>query len=145
MANLSDNITTMKKIENMYGSMDEFVLSDSPENVVQLLSNCHSKYKLKGIGAALAWEYLRNVGIDGSKPDLHLKRFFGSDRMGIFKQIEATDDEVIEAVSSLAKRSGYTKFEVDYLIWSYCASGKGEICTANPNCSRCVIKNYCNK
>ena len=40
------------------------------------------KYKLKYVGKALAWEYLRNVGVDGAKPDTHLKRILGSNRLG---------------------------------------------------------------
>ena len=145
MAGLRDDIAVFEQIIIKYGSIDNFVTSMPAEEVVKAISSSGSKYKLQGVGPALAWEYLRNVGIDASKPDTHLKRFFGSERMGISNNIEATDDEVISAVSSIAEEGSYSKFEIDYLIWAYCASGKGEVCTASPNCSKCVIRSYCRK
>lgn len=75
MNSLHKNITTMEKIANEYGSMDAFVTSVAPLQVVELLSSGKSKYKLAMLGEALAWEYIRNVGIDGCKPDTHLRRF----------------------------------------------------------------------
>lgn len=143
MEYLHSNIEVFQLIESQYGSLDRFVLSKKPDKIVELLSSYNSKYKLKGVGSALAWEYLRNVGIDGSKSDTHLKRFFGAERIAVSRMQEATDDEVIRAVERLSKESGYTKFEIDYLIWCYCASGKGEVCTKVPQCWKCVIKEFC--
>lgn len=40
------------------------------------------KYKLKFIGYALAWKFISNVGIDGAKPDLNMRRILGRDRLG---------------------------------------------------------------
>ena len=144
MAYLHNNIKTLKKIERDYGSLDRFVLSDKPEKIVNKLAQPNSKYKLNNIGTSLAWEYLRNVGINVSKPDVHMKRFFGSQRIGMSRTLEASEKEVIKAVEKLSKESGYTKFEVDYLIWCYCASNKGEVCTQTPHCYKCVIREYCN-
>lgn len=143
MEGLHYNINILEKIARTYGSLDAYVTSKSPDTIVSEISS--GKYKLKGIGVALAWEYLRNVGIDGAKPDTHLKRFMGSERMGVSRHPEASDDEVIREVKSLANVTGLTPFEIDYIIWCYCANGKGEVCTANPNCSRCVIREYCRK
>ena len=94
---------------------------------------------------ALAWEYLRNVGINGAKPDIHLKRLMGSERMGVSRYTDASDDEVIREVKRLVNATGLTLFEIDYIIWCYCANGKGEVGTANPNCSRCIIREYCKR
>lgn len=143
MEQLHNNIAVLERIENTYGSLDAFVTSMPAEAVVDKISKYGSKYKLGCLGPALAWEYLRNVGIDGSKPDTHLKRFFGSERMGFSNSVEASDDEVIKAVELISKETGYTKFEVDYLIWCYCASGKGEVCTSSSHCNSCVIRKYC--
>ncbi|WP_026507234.1 hypothetical protein [Butyrivibrio sp. MC2013] len=145
MEGLHHDISVFESLVKRCGSMDNYVTSMQAEDVVRELSEPSSKYKLKGVGNALAWEYLRNVGIDGSKPDTHLRRFFGADRIGVSMNSEATEEEVISAVESISNEGGYTKFEIDYLIWAYCASGKGEVCTASPACNRCVIREYCNK
>lgn len=51
------------------------VLSPAPSEpthkIVRKLSNYWSQYKIKMLGEALAWEYIRNVGIDACKPDTH--------------------------------------------------------------------------
>lgn len=143
MSELKYNIEIFENIINEYGSMDAFVTSEKSEVIVKFISSQNSKYKLKNIGETLAWEYLRNVGIDGGKPDRHLKRFFGCNRIAISEEEDASNDEVTKELNKLAATKEYNRFEIDYLIWCYCASGKGEICTANPNCKKCVIKEYC--
>ncbi len=141
MANLNANILTLKKIEKDYGSLDAYVTSNKLDVIVRELSS--GRYKLKGIGPALAWEYLRNVGIDGAKPDTHLKRFIGSKRMGVSDNIEASDEEVLSEVKRLSAITGLSRFDIDYAIWVYCADGKEQICTSSPSCDKCVVKDYC--
>ena len=63
-----DNIATLEEIESTYGSMDNFYHSFSAVLMANMLSS--GKYKLKFIGYALDWEFLRNVAVDGAKPDL---------------------------------------------------------------------------
>jgi hypothetical protein len=111
--------------------------------IVEKLSKGASFYKLKMLGEALAWEYLRNVGIDGAKPDTHLRRFLGADRMGTGDHSPATISEVNEQITILSNQTGMSKIEVDNLIWSFCADGSGEICTATPHCQDCPIADYC--
>jgi hypothetical protein len=98
---------------------------------------------MKMLGEALAWEYLRNVGIDGAKPDTHLRRFLGADRMGTGKHSPATACEVNAQVAILSEQTGLSKAEIDNLIWSFCADGFGEICTATPHCNSCPISDWC--
>lgn len=143
MKALRPNIETMEKIIQEYGSMDAFVTSKPQSEIVRMLTKAASPYKMKQMGSALAWEYLRNIGVDGAKPDVHMKRILGSKRLGISEHENAEDDEVLEAVRKLSEETGFWMADIDYLIWCYCASGKGEICTANPDCDRCVIRNEC--
>lgn len=140
---IHENIATMEMIVNDYGSMDTFVLSNSPLQIVELLAFTKSKYKMKMLGKALAWEYIRNVGIDACKPDTHLRRFLGNERMGIASGMIATVDEVISQIEQLSKETGLMLSSIDNVIWSYCAEGYGEICTATPHCDRCVIQPNC--
>lgn len=41
------------------------------------------------------------------------------------------------------RTTGLLKAEVDNLIWSFCAEGFGEICTASPCCEQCPIRGRC--
>lgn len=145
MEALPDNVKTLQKIEQDFGSVDAFITAEPPEVIVGKLSGGKSPYKMKMLGEALAWEYLRNVGIDGAKPDTHLRRFLGADRMGQGENSPATVGEVNEQVAKLSETTGLSKIEIDNLIWSFCADGFGEICTATPHCHSCPIHSYCNK
>jgi endonuclease III len=145
MKSLPANIRMMQKIENEYGSMDAFVTSRPQSEIVHLLADSGSRYKMKQMGEALAWEYLRNVGVDGAKPDVHMKRILGSERLGVSKSPEASNEEVISTMKKLSDETGIWMAQLDYLFWCYCATDKGEICTAEPDCNRCVIKDECNR
>lgn len=145
MAGLQDDISVFELFTRKYGSMDAFVTSIPAEKIVNMLSDSSSPYKLRGVGTALAWEYLRNVGIDASKPDKHLRIFFGSERMAVSDLPEASEDEVTQEINNLAAAGKYNRFEIDYLIWTYCASGYGEVCTSSPKCQECVIQEYCTR
>ncbi len=142
MASLRDNIATLEKIENIYGSMDNFYNSYSAATIAKMLSG--GKYKLKYIGYALAWEFLRNVGVDGAKPDLHMCRILSNNRLGYSNRDIATEDEVIKIIDRISANTGYSKALIDILLWSYCAEGYGAVCTASPKCNKCVIGEYCN-
>ncbi len=143
MKALHENLATFDLIIKDYGSMDAFVTSRPQIEIVEMLSSNSSKYKLKQIGPALAWEYLRNVGVDGAKPDVHMKRILGSNRLGYSNYENATDTEVFQAIKKLSKETGLWMAEIDYLFWAFCATGKGEICTASPKCNHCVLKSEC--
>ncbi len=143
MEALPDNIRTLQRIEDEFGSIDDFITSEPADAIVEQLSKGSSPYKMKMLGEALAWEYLRNVGIDGAKPDTHLRRFLGADRMGIGNHTPATVSEVNEQVAKLSEETGMSKVEVDNLIWNFCADGFGEICTATPHCTSCPIRDCC--
>lgn len=143
MENLSHNIHTLEKITNEYGSMDAFITSEPAHIIVKKLSGYRSPYKIKMLGEALAWEYIRNVGIDACKPDTHLRRFLGCDRMGHSRDAVATVEETISQVNAIAKATGFPCSVIDNIIWSYCADGYGQICTATPKCEKCVIRVSC--
>lgn len=145
MESLGYNIKIFQRIEREHGSIDSFITSETADKIVQKLSNSSSPYKMKMLGEALAWEYLRNVGVDGAKPDTHMRRFLGADRMGTGKNSPATFNEVNDQVKSLSEQTGMLKVEIDNLIWSFCADGFGEICTATPQCKICPIRDCCNR
>ena len=143
--NLHQNIRILIKIERQYGSIDAFFESAPAYQIVEKLSSDKSDFKMKTIGPALAWEYLRNVGIDGAKPDVHLKRILGSSRLHLSNNEELSDEEFYKIMSDMHHSTNKLYIELDNYLWSYCADGQAEICTADPKCSKCVIKKYCNK
>lgn len=143
MNNLHRNISQMEAIAEEFGSMDAFVTSAPAQHIVELLSSGKSKYKMAMLGEALAWEYIRNVGIDGCKPDTHLRRFLGNDRMGNASESIASINETIQQIEVLATETNLPLSSIDNIIWSYCADGYGEICTATPHCEKCVVRTNC--
>ena len=143
MKALNYNISQMQKIARAYGSMDAFVVSAPAYEIVDKISKYNSSLKFRQIGTALAWEYLRNVGVDGAKPDTHTRRFLGSGRMGSSKAEIASPAEVYEQIELLAAETGLNRAAIDNVIWSYCANGFGAVCTAAPKCNICVIVDLC--
>ncbi len=143
MKALADNVSMMQSLDRKYCGIDNYVTSAPAIKIAADLSAPSSPHKLKQVGEALAWEYLRNVGIDGAKPDVHMKRFLGANRMGTGRNTPATNEEVWAQVNRLSAETGLSMYEIDALIWEFCASGYGEICTEKPNCGRCPIKALC--
>jgi hypothetical protein len=143
MKHLHYNIQVMEKIVDDYGSMDAFITSEPAHKIVRKISHYRSRYKIKMLGEALAWEYVRNVGIDACKPDTHLRRFLGGARMGCSLAPVASVEEVLGQVEVIAKENNVPQSMIDNVIWSYCADGYGQICTAIPKCDMCVINNFC--
>lgn len=143
MESLKDNIRTLEKIERDYGSLDQFVTSQPAYQIAKMLS-VNGIYKLKYVGLALAMEYLRNVGIDAIKPDVHIRRILGQERLGICNSKDVSEIEAINAVYEISEVSGYSVAEIDAYLWMFCASGYCEICTAVPKCENCPIARYCN-
>ncbi len=143
MEALNDNIHTLERIEQEHNNLDIYFEITPAHIIVDEISS--GKYKLKYIGIALAWEFLRNAGIDGAKPDVHMKRIFGADRLGYSNKAIATDDDVIKAVAQISKNNNNVLLaEIDTLLWNFCASGYGATCSATPNCDSCPIRQYCN-
>ena len=143
MKHLGENIEKLQKIAAEYSSLDAYVTSAPPEEIVRDLAA--GPHKLYGIGPALAWEYLRNVGVDGVKPDIHVCRFLGADRMGESEQEQAAPDEAVVIVRKMSEQLHLPMVEIDNILWSYCASHYGEICTATPHCDMCVVRRFCTR
>lgn len=141
MRSLKDNIETFEKIEQEYGSLEKFITHSAPSNIIKLLADNNSTYKLKYAGVALVCEYLRNVGIDIIKPDVHIKRIASAERLNL---VTAKNDyKIIDEFQKLAHKIGISQVKMDYLLWNYCSKGYGEVCTATPKCNECVIRKYC--
>ena len=143
MTSLKANIETFERIEQKYSSIDKFITHSTPSNIIKLLADSNSTFKLKYAGVAIICEYVRNVGIDIIKPDVHIKRIAAADRLNLVTA--KSDYKIIEEFRKLSNETGISQVKMDYLLWNYCAKGYGEICTATPKCNECVIRIFCNK
>lgn len=142
MYSLKTNIETFERIEKYFNSMENFITHQPPIETVKLLADTNSTYKLKYSGIALVCEYLRNVGIDIVKPDIHLKRILGVERLNLVSS--KSDYTILAKCKELSEKIGINQIKMDYLLWNYCAKGYGEICTKKPKCEKCVINEFCN-
>lgn len=148
---LTANIPKLLKLEREYGIIDiyyqKFIELDSTlKTLVTALSSLESKDKLVQMDIALVCEYLRNVGYDIPKPDRHLCRILGSDYLAFSNEQTVPHFEVFDIIRKLAEMTRKCNAELDYILWSYCADGYGEICTKkNAKCAECSATEYCMK
>lgn len=147
---LQNNIPKLQKIENEFGSIDacfaRIIDEDSTKKLlVRKLSAPSDDLKMTQMGEALIAEYLRNVGYDMAKPDRHIRRILGKDTLGYSERNIASIYEAMDIVREVSEYSGKHQAEIDYILWSYCAKGYGEVCTKNsPHCERCPIPQIMN-
>ena len=143
---INANIENLLALEKEYGSTDNFYQSiintdSTMKTLVKELSAAGKPNKFAQLGEALTAEYLRNVGYDIAKPDRHICRILGSDILGCSDKKVVPIYEAFDIVAAIANALEKDTAEVDYILWSYCASGYGEICTLkNPKCQYWVAK-----
>lgn len=130
---LKHNIEVFEKI----GDVDAYVTSLRPEKIADEFA--HGKHKFKEIGVPLALEYLKNVGINTIKPDVHIRRMVGPKRFGLTER-EPSEDEARAAATTLAEKSAHAPIYVDNLLWIFAAKDYAAICTANPKCNICLVQ-----
>jgi len=143
LGHLSYNIEQFKKIIRDFGSIDKFVSHKTGEEIATRLSDHKSPYKLKQIGFTLAMEYLRNVGVRGMKPDLHLLRICGSERLSIFPPRVSPEQATI-LFNEFSKQENMNPVYLDNLFWIFGAKDYANICSAKPKCNVCELVPYCN-
>lgn len=149
---LNSNIYKFIEFKSKYNDIDKYyqkIIEDkgSIKGLIAVLSDSTSDSKMKQLGVALTCEYLRNVGYDIPKPDRHLRRLFGKNCLGIAEREEATPCEVFDIINKIKDKSSYkSAAQIDYILWSYCANGYGEICTKRySKCEICKLKPFCVK
>lgn len=143
MRDLKYNISVLERIVDEYGSLDAFVNEQGLSKAIKELAS--GRYKLKNMGKALVSEYLRNVGFNAVKPDKHMKRFFGNDRMGKGTHVPATEKEVFDSCNDIERKTGLSLVLIDEAIWNFCRDSKFQVCGKNPRCTHCPINEYCNR
>lgn len=150
---LSDNIPKLLMIEKEYRAIDayyqQYIETDKTlKSLVTALSASDSKDKMVQMDIALVCEYLRNVGHDIPKPDRHIRRILGSEYLALSDTPTVPEFEAFDLVVELAEIMNKPVAEVDYILWSYCAKGYGEVCKKTDfpcENEKCVAKSHCKK
>ena len=136
------NICIFKKVEKKYGSIENYINEKTPYEILENFT--HGEYKLQQMRQTLVAEYMRNIGIDFSKPDSHVLRILGQNCLNYAKN--NTPIEAIKLIEKFSYITNYSQTEIDFLLWHFCSESYGEICTKNnPKCKICPIKMYCKK
>lgn len=136
MQGVSYNVRLMEEIVGVIGDLEKLVTNNDPYDVSNVLSSGH--YKLAGFAQTLALQYLRNVGIDTCKPDVHIRRILG--RLGMIPYEDCSVRDVVNSMSGLGRELNLPITYVNEIIWLYGATGFGEICAKNPKCGICQIE-----
>lgn len=144
MMALNNIIAKLQLIINEYGTLDEFIISDTPINIAKTISS-NKKYKIPELGFSLALEYLRNVGIDICKPDTQLCRLFGKDRLGFSGYSIAKPAEVVSFIANIADMNNLSQAKVGTTFWMLCAKDYANICSQKPKCNLCRMGPVCMK
>lgn len=154
---LTVNIPKLMKFEEEYGTIDNYYQKyiqmgiknkfiDTARLLIETLSDSKSNNKMVQMDVPLVCEYLRNVGYDLPKPDTHICRILGSEILGFSTSREVSRYQAIDIVFKLAKMVDKSVAETDYILWSYCSTGYGQICTLKkPKCDLCVAFKQCRK
>lgn len=147
---ITKNIKKLLDIENRFGQIDVFYKFYENEDktlktLIKEISTENKTNKFAELGESLAAEYLKNVGYDLAKPDRHICRILGSKYLGCSDKEIVPVYEAFDIVSAIAKELGRPVAEVDYILWSYCATGYGGVCSKDKaNHEICVVKELCN-
>jgi len=141
-----ENAKIMKEISTQYSSFGKYLdqkKSDFKELKEELIERFYY------LGDILALEYLKEIGIDTIKPDVHVVRVMH--RLGLIDS-ERMSSENIDKVIEVANEMGQLTREklnvIDAIFWIYGGSGdnhvKRAICSKNkPLCSECPLTEYC--
>lgn len=135
------NISILEQLEEEHGSIEKYITTDSP---IQIINNFYEgKYKLKQVGHAVTCNYLIKLGIDVGKSSKQLGILFGSTRLGIVEQEFATNKQQLVIIKRLAILNNMREVEIQSIINQFYE----QICAKNVAnstiCNQCRLKNIC--
>jgi len=142
-----ENAKIMKKISTKYGSFGEY-LDQNRHNFRQLKKELIERFRY--LGDILVLEYLKEIGIDAIKPDVHVVRVMH--RLGLINSERISSEninKVLVVANRMAQLIGEKLSMIDAIFWMYGGSGdnhvKKAICSKNkPLCNECHLIKYCN-
>lgn len=139
---ISNNTMVLEKIEKDYGSLDEFVNKEEPNDIANMFDK--GKYKMIEVGRSFAFDYLKRVGINTCKSSSQLERLFGSNRLGIVENNVATEQQVLNIIKKMAELNKCDEIIVESIMQQFCLLRAANICGECPRCEKCKVRKYCN-
>ncbi len=137
---------TMKSISKDYGSFGKY-LEANDERAEGLKWKLMDRFS--GIGDIPALDYLKELGIDAVKPDVHVLRMMH--RLGLLYSEDASPDNIKKTLENIDKASRSTNEKMDVItavLQMYGGGGSGVVLKAicskdKPLCDECPIAGYC--
>ena len=135
------NARTMRDLSKQYGSFGEF-LDQHKDNFEELKERILG---FRSVGNAVALDYLKDIGMDFIKPDIHVLRIFS--RLGLISS-ENEFNEAILVAEAFKKATNERLSVIDAVFWMYGGGGDGHLQKAicnknNPLCGECPVTKYC--
>ena len=85
---------------------------------VSILIASLSDGRIKGLGSALAYDFIKNLGLtiskDCAKPDTHTRETLVA--LGLCKKTSSNDD-VVSVISDIALKAGINTYAMDKILW----------------------------
>jgi len=142
-----ENAKIMKKISEKYNSFGKY-LDENKNNLKKLKEELLSRFRY--LGNVLVLEYLKEIGIDAIKPDVHVVRVMY--RLGLINSERMSTEninKVLAVANKIARLTGEKLSVIDAIFWMYGGGGdnhvKKAICSKNsPLCNECPLTKYCN-
>lgn len=138
------NARKIKKLQEEYGSFCKFI--ENYEKDLFHLATILQQFSF--IGPATAWDFMRAIGLEAIKPDVHVIRVMH--RIGLISSNERnadTNHEVFEIAKRFSKVSGERLAVIDALFWYYGADQPEEVqvrlCGSKPKCHLCDLRDIC--
>jgi DNA-3-methyladenine glycosylase I len=140
------NAKKMKELSEQFGSFGEF-LDYNKNNFVILEHKLVNNFRY--LGNIVVLDYLKDIGMDIIKPDVHVMRVFF--RLGFIESEDQTRENInklIEIAEQIKRETGEKLAVIDAVFWIYGGGGDGHvkkaICSKNePSCYECSLTNYC--
>lgn len=140
------NAEVFIQIQDEHGDFKTYIQNfDGFDKMVGDLKN-----KFNYLGSTTVYDFLREIGFDFAKPDVHLRRIMY--RLGFLENDKDShkNRSKIHSITKEFARIENTKVSVvDAVFWLY-GSGSTEyvqygICTEKPKCNECDLKIICEK
>lgn len=140
------NARRMKVLSGKFGSFGEF-LNRNENNLFLLKKKLTSNFRY--LGNVLVLDYLKDIGMDIIKPDVHVMRvFFRLDFIDSEERTEANIYRVIRVAENIKRETSEKLAVIDAVFWVYGGGGDKHVTKAicskkEPLCSECPLANHC--
>ena len=141
LVNCIKNARIMKLYSEEFGSFGE-LLDQKKGNIDELKE---LMLNFPSVGDAVALDFLKDIGMDFVKPDVHVLRVFY--RLGLI-QAETCFDEALKVAEAFKQTTSEKMSVIDAVFWMYGGGGDGHVeramCNKNsPYCNQCPLTIFC--